>query len=298
LVVGHRGACGYRPEHTLASYELAALMGADYIEPDLVSTADGVLVARHEPEIGSTTDVGSRPEFASRRTVKEVDGESVEGWFVDDFSLEELKTLRACERIPDVRPANVRFDAAWEIPTFEELLELARRLGVGVIPETKHPSYFASVGLPLEPGLVAALDGFGGPVIVQSFETENLRALAGTFAGEIVQLFNSVGLSPADGSGVTYGDLASPKGLAGVAEYAEWVGPPKSYVWRDGAATAFVADAHAAGLRVMPYTFRREAQFLGDFGSAIEEFRAFFAAGVDGVFTDNPDLAVAARLSA
>ncbi|MDQ1713437.1 MAG: glycerophosphoryl diester phosphodiesterase, partial [Frankiaceae bacterium] len=189
------------------------------------------------------------------------------------------------------------FDGAWEIPTFDEILELARRLGVGVIPETKHPSYFASVGLPLEPGLVAALDGFGLPVIVQSFETENLRALAGTFAGEIVQLFNSVGRSPADGSGVTYGDLASPSGLSGVAAYAEWVGPPKSYVFRDGAATSFAEDAHAAGLRVMPYTFRREAQFLADFGSAIEEFREFFAAGVDGVFTDNPDLAVAARLS-
>jgi glycerophosphoryl diester phosphodiesterase len=289
IVVGHRGACGYRPEHTLASYQLAARMGADFVEPDLVSTRDGVLVARHEPEIGSTTDVASRPEFFNRRCEKVVDGAVVEGWFVDDFTLAELKTLRACERLPDVRPGNVRFDGLFEVPTFLEILELARRMGVGVIPETKHPTYFASVGLALEDGLVRALDGFSLPVIVQSFEVGNLRDLRGRFAGESVQLFNAVGRSPFDRPDVTYGDLS----LAEVAGYADLVGPPKSYVL----GSPFVEEAHAAGLRVVPFTFRREAQFLGEFSDPVAELRAFMAAGVDGVFTDSPDLARAVQMS-
>ncbi|MGQ0480730.1 MAG: glycerophosphodiester phosphodiesterase family protein, partial [Pseudonocardia sp.] len=180
LVIGHRGAAGYRPEHTLASYELAARLGADYLEPDLVSTADGVLVARHEPEIGTTTNVARRPEFASRRVTKTVDGVRTHGWFVEDFTLEELRTLRAVERIPQVRPTNTGYDGHFGVPTFEEILELSARLTdelgrvVGVYPETKQPSYFAALGLALEPPLVAALRAAGldrpdAPVFVQSF---------------------------------------------------------------------------------------------------------------------------------
>src|SRR5215213_7342504 len=188
LVIGHRGAAGYRPEHTLASYELAARMGADYIEPDLVSTKDGVLVARHEPEISTTTDVADHPEFADRRTTKTIDGAPVTGWFTEDFTLAELKTLRAKERIPDIRPQNTAYDGLFEVPTFQEVLDLRKRLSkelhrqIGVYPETKHPSYFRSIGLPLEERLVQALrdnklDRKKSPVFVQSFEVGNLQAL-------------------------------------------------------------------------------------------------------------------------
>src|SRR5262245_61276618 len=163
IVIGHRGAAGYRPEHTLASYALAARMGADYVEPDLVSTKDGVLVARHEPEISQTTDVASHPEFAGRRTTKTIDGNPVTGWFTDDFTLAELKTLRAKERIPDLRQRNTIYDGRYEIPTFQEVIDLVKRLSreqhrqIGIYPETKHPTYFRSEGLPLEPGLVRTL---------------------------------------------------------------------------------------------------------------------------------------------
>src|SRR5215213_9873854 len=188
LVIGHRGAAGYRPEHTLAGYELAARMGADYIEPDLVSTKDGVLVARHENDITATTDVADHPEFAGRRTTKVIDGTSITGWFTEDFTLAELKTLRAKERIPAIRPANTQYDGQFEIPTFQEVLdlrkELSKELGreIGVYPETKHPSYFRSIGLPLEPALVRTLTRNGlnrpnAPVFVQSFETGNLKVL-------------------------------------------------------------------------------------------------------------------------
>ena len=187
-VVGHRGASGYRPEHTLASYETAILQCADYIEPDLVATKDGVLVARHENEISGTTDVAARAEFAARKTTKTVDGRSVTGWFTEDFTLAELKTLRAKERLPAVRPANTAFDGLYEVPTFDEVLDLARHSvtcdgrPVGVYPETKHPTYFDSIGLSLEEPLVAQLTANGlndrhAPVIIQSFETGNLRQL-------------------------------------------------------------------------------------------------------------------------
>ena len=155
IVIGHRGASGYRPEHTLASYELAIEMGADFIEPDLVSTKDHVLVARHENDITATTDVADHPEFADRRTTKMIDGVAVTGWFTEDFTLAELKTLRAKERLPDVRPANTAFDGLYEIPTFQEVIDLAKRATVGIYPETKHPTYFRSIGLPLEEPLVA-----------------------------------------------------------------------------------------------------------------------------------------------
>src|SRR4051812_9580278 len=225
LVIGHRGAAGYRPEHTLASYRLAIELGADYIEPDLVSTRDGVLVARHENQIGATTDVAERPEFARRRVTKAVDGREVTGWFTEDFTLAELKTLRAVERLPGVRPANTWYDGHFQIPTFDEVLELAeqggRRRGVtiGVYPETKHPSHFAALGLGLEEPLVAALrrhhlDRPNAPVLVQSFETGNLRALASVLSVPLVQLVAAHG-SPVDDDR-SYADLLTPAGLADV----------------------------------------------------------------------------------
>ena len=167
LVIGHRGASGHRPEHTLASYELAARLGADFLEPDLVATADGVLVARHEPELGATTDIARRPEFADRRTTRVVDGTPRTGWFVDDLTAAELRTLRAVERLPALRPANTRYDRCFPVPTFAEILDLRARLSrelgraIGVYPETKTPGYFADRGIPLEPALVDALRGAG-----------------------------------------------------------------------------------------------------------------------------------------
>src|SRR5215510_14577075 len=182
IVIGHRGASGYRPEHTLGSYELAIAMGADYIEPDLVSTKDHVLVARHENDISGTTDVADHPEFADRRKTKVVDGLSITGWFTEDFTLAELRTLRAKERLPDLRPANAVFDKQFQIPTFQEVISLAKREGVGIYPETKHPTYFDRLGLSLEEPLVAALRANGldrkqAPVFIQSFEVSNLKEL-------------------------------------------------------------------------------------------------------------------------
>ncbi len=325
LVIGHRGASGYRPEHTLASYELAARMGADFIEPDLVTTADGVLVARHEPEIGGTTDVAARSEFADRRTTKDVDGVEFTGWFAEDFTLAELKTLRAVERIPEVRQGNTVYDGLFEVPTFEEVLELRARLSdelgreIGVYPETKHPTYFAAQGRPLEPALVEALTDAGlnradAPVFVQSFETTNLRALDAELEVPLVQLLSAEG-APADlvaaGDPRTYADLVTPEGLADIAGYADGIGPEKTQVIaRDAAGalgepTGLVDRAHAVDLLVHPYTFRNENQFLPvdlrsgpdptAYGDALAEYAAYFAAGVDGVFSDNPDTAITAR---
>ncbi|NMH98673.1 glycerophosphodiester phosphodiesterase [Pseudonocardia acidicola] len=325
VVIGHRGASGYRPEHTLASYELAARMGADFIEPDLVSTADGVLVARHEPEIGGTTDVAEHPEFADRRTTKTIDGIVCEGWFTEDFTLAELRTLRARERIADVRQENTIYDGRYAVPTFDEILALRAALSaelgreIGVYPETKHPGYFTSIGRPLEPGLVAALDRAGlnepgAPVFVQSFETANLRALRGQLHVGLIQLLDAV-CGPADlasaGDPRRGVDLITPEGLADIATYADGIGPDKDMViTRDtdgvlSAPTALVADAHAAGLLVHPYTFRNENRFLpaqfrsaggdAEYGDAFAEYEAFLRAGIDGLFADNPDTAVAAR---
>jgi glycerophosphoryl diester phosphodiesterase len=303
IVIAHRGASGHRPEHTLAAYELGARQGADYIEPDLVSTRDGQLVARHENEISGTTDVAERPEFADRRTTKAIDGKSMDGWFTEDFTLAELKTLRAKERIPELRPGNAKYDGRYEIPTFQEVIDLAARLAVGIYPETKHPAYHRSIGLPLEPGLVAALrrgglDDPGAKVFVQSFEAENLRALRDELAVPLVRL-----LGP--------GAAVTPEALSTIAEYADAVGPSKVHIVpRDAAgaslpATSFVADAHRARLLVHPYTFRRENAFLpaelraGDdpaaAGDLAAELRQFFALGVDGVFSDFPDIAAEAR---
>jgi len=293
LVIAHRGASGHRPEHTLAAYELGARLGADYLEPDLVSTADGVLVARHEPEIGATTDVGARPEFADRRTTKRVDGVDRTGWFVEDFTLAELKTLRAVERIPRVRPSNATYDGRFEVPTLTEILALRARLSaelgreIGVYPETKHPTYFARLGLALEAPLVAelaaaGLNSTGAPVFVQSFEQANLRLLRGMTPLPLVQLI------AADGP------LCTPAGLIAVSRYAAAVGPAKELVLRPG---RLVADAHAAGLAVHAWTFRDEARYAAVPGGPHAEYAAARRAGVDGVFTDHPATAVAARLS-
>ncbi|MBW4052194.1 MAG: glycerophosphodiester phosphodiesterase [Proteobacteria bacterium] len=326
IVIGHRGASGYAPEHTLASYFIAIEQGADYIEPDLVMTRDGVLVARHENEIGGTTDVAARAQFAGRRTTKAIDGVSVTGWFTEDFTLQELKSLRARERIPELRPANTRLDGTLEIPTLEEILALAREgrerrgeraraLGlpppapIGVYPETKHPSHFAALGLAMEEPLVAALERYGyrgaaGCAYLQSFETGNLRRLRRLTELPLVQLIEAAG-APYDciarGEARTYADLVTPRGLEEIARYASCIGPAKSLVipreadGRSMGATSLVADAHAAGLKVHPWTFRAERAFLPAGVDLESELREFLTAGIDGFFTDQPDVGARAR---
>jgi glycerophosphoryl diester phosphodiesterase len=324
LVIGHRGASGYRPEHTLAAYRLAIDMGADYIEPDVVATRDHVLVDRHENEIGGTTDVADRPEFAGRRTTKTIDGVEVTGWFTEDFTLAELRTLRARERLPDLRPANTAFDGLYQVPTLQEVIDLAKRHRVGIYPETKHPTYFDSIGLSLEEPLVQTLhaNGYRGrnaPVFIQSFEVANLRELNRRTRVPLVQLLDATG-QPYDfvvaGDPRTYQDLATPEGLREIATYADGVGPNKNLIVpRDDAGnlldpTSFVRDAHRAGLVVHPWTFRKENNFLPNdlregnpaspeflraTGNAPAEFRLFFRLGVDGLFSDHPDTAVASR---
>jgi glycerophosphoryl diester phosphodiesterase len=325
LVFGHRGASGYRPEHTLASYELAIRLGADYVEPDLVSTKDGVLVARHENEISGTTDVADHPEFAARRTTKTIDGVAVTGWFTEDFTLKELKTLRAKERLPLVRTGNTRYDGRFEIPTFAQVLRLVatweKKLGtkIGVAPETKHPTYFDSIGLSLEEPLVETLERFGkndkrSKVVIQSFEVSNLKDLNYETDVPLVQLTGATG-GPFDlaSKGTTYAQIVSADGLRKVARYADWVGPEKSQVMPRNAAGAttrpstLVRDAHRAGVRVVVYTVRDENQFLptnfrvgggvdpnakGDVRGEVEQL---LSAGVDGVFCDFPDSCVDAR---
>ncbi|MFH8494527.1 glycerophosphodiester phosphodiesterase family protein [Streptomyces coeruleorubidus] len=308
LVIGHRGAAGWRPEHTAASYTYAVQTGADWIEPDLVPTKDHVLVVRHENEISQTTDVARRPEFADRRTTKTVDGRSVTGWFTEDFTLAELKTLRAVERLPQVRNRNTVFDGREEVMTFQEVVDLARKLSkahgrtIAVFPETKHPTYFRSIGLPLEPKLASAIrrNRLGRrECVVQSFEPTSLKRMTGLG----VPLWQALGTTggPYDLPTTTYREMMTPDGLADIAEYADWIGPDKSSL----VGTSLLADAHAAGLRVGPYTFRAENQFLPaefrrgtgstDFGDAFAEYALYYRWGVDAVVTDFPDLAVMAR---
>jgi glycerophosphoryl diester phosphodiesterase len=326
LVIAHRGASGYRPEHTLASYALGARMGADYIEPDLVTTKDGVLIARHEPEIGGTTDVAEHPEFADRKVTKVLDGVEVNGWWAEDFTLAEIKTLRAKERIPAIRPGNAAFDKTYRIPTFQEVIDLSERLSkelrrpIGIYPETKHPTYFRSIGKPLEPALIRTLERNGlnrkrANVFVQSFETTNLKQLNNRLKVPLVQLMDSATARPYDlvakGDPTTYGDLATRKGLRGIARYADGVGPnaqlivPRNPDGSSAAPTSFVTDAHEAGLLVHPFTFRRENSFLplerrssadpAGIGDLKGEIQKFIQLGVDGYFTDNPDVGVLAR---
>lgn len=325
VIVGHRGASGYRPEHTLASYELAARMGADYIEPDLVTTKDHVLVTRHEPEISGTTDVAAHPEFADRKKTKNLDGVATTGWFTEDFTLKELKTLRAKERIPALRQHNTVFDGHYQIPTFQDVIDLTKRLSrelgrpIGIYPETKHPTYFQQQGLALEPELIKALNrnNLNRPdakVFVQSFEVANLKALDKQLRVPLVQLTSSVG-APYDfvvsGDKRTYADIVSAKGLQEVASYADGVGPSKDQIipldaaGKLGTPTNLVRDAHRAGLVVHPYTFRVENNFLpadfdsdavpSDSGNLFGEIAAYRKVGIDGLFSDNTDIAVAAE---
>ncbi|HKD96938.1 MAG TPA: glycerophosphodiester phosphodiesterase [Micromonosporaceae bacterium] len=322
LVIGHRGAAGYRPEHTLASYELAARMGADFIEPDLVTTSDGVLIVRHEPEFGGTTNVASHPEFAGRRTTKLLDGVSVTGWFTEDFTLAEIKTLRAIERLPGVRQRNTMYDGLFDVPTFEEVLNLRERLShelrreIGVYPETKHPTYFRAQGLALEPALVAALrkhnlDHRDSPVFVQSFEFHNLEDLRHNVGLRSPMVFLGATSGTPFNDPRPYADYFSRAGLAEIATTVNGVGPDKNQLIprkADGtldAPTSVISDAHAAGLVLHPYTFRAENQFLpaelrvgtdpNAYGHALDEHVIFLNAGIDGVFTDQADIGVLAR---
>ncbi len=314
IIIAHRGASGERPEHTIAAYMLAIEQGADFIEPDLVLTKDGVLVARHENEISETTDVSAKPEFADRKTTKTIDGQKMTGWFTEDFTLAELKTLRAKERLPQLRKANKAYDGQFEVPTFEEVLELAKERGVGVYPETKHPSYFASIGLPHERPLLALLTKYGhtektAPVFIQSFEVGNLQALRPKTKLRLIQLMDEKG-SPADRTDLSYPEMATPRGLKAIAAYADGIGPnkalviPRNLLGNLGKPTALVIDAHKVGLAVHPWTFRRENYFLPlaqrsgvdprGLGDLESEIKAFLAAGVDGLFSDNPAQAVTA----
>jgi glycerophosphoryl diester phosphodiesterase len=339
IVIGHRGASGYRPEHTLAAYELAIEMGADYIEPDLVSTKDGVLIARHENEISGTTDVANRPEFANRKTTKTIDGKPVTGWFTEDFTLAEIKTLRAKERIPELRPGSTKYDGLYEVPTLQEVIDLAKKKSaekgrtIGIYPETKHPTYFDSIGLSLEEPLVKILSENGytdadDAVFIQSFEVANLKFLKTLTDLPLVQLFDASTAKPYDfvasGDSRTYGDLLTSSGLNAIAQYASGIGPwkrliiPADTVDNNGDGqpddlngdgvisdadkpllqpTSLINDAHAAGLLVHAYTFRSEDFFLApDYNGNPElEYEQFFKLGIDGVFSDFPDTAVAVR---
>jgi glycerophosphoryl diester phosphodiesterase len=324
-VIGHRGASAHRPEHTLPAYEAAIAMGADYIEPDLVSTKDHVLVARHENEISGTTDVAARPEFADRRTTRTVDGRPVTGWFTEDFTLAELKTLRAKERVPDLRPDNTAFDGLPEIPTFEEVVRLALKHDVGVYPETKHPTYFDSIGLSLEEPLLEVLNRYRvRKAFIQSFETANLRELSTKTRLPLAQLI-TFGGAPYDwvaaGSTRTYDDMVTPAGLREVASYAGGIGVdtrrvvPQDASGRTLPPTTLVADAHRRGLDVHVWTVRNENSQLpadhrmGDAaspaypratGDVMGWVSRLIEAGVDGVFCDDPGIcrAVVSRKSA
>ncbi|MFD8568121.1 glycerophosphodiester phosphodiesterase [Streptomyces sp. NPDC059639] len=326
-VIGHRGASGYRPEHTLGSYQLALDMGAHVIEAgDICPTKDGHLVCRHEPEIGGTTDVSAHPEFASRKTTKIIDGVSTTGWFTEDFTLAELKTLRAKERIPGNRQHNTLYDGRWEIPTFEEVLawraEQSRKRGreVWIYPETKHPTYFRKLGLGLEERLAKILRAHGlhkknSPVILQSFEPTSIQRLNKLVDNPLAVLLSTANSRPADfvdiGDPRTVADLITPKGLAEIAGYANGIGPtldliiPKDASGKLLAPTTLVKDAHTAGLILHPYTMRNENTFLpADFkkgtdpnayGDAFGAFKAYYATGIDGIFSDNCDTALLAR---
>lgn len=327
IVIAHRGASGYVPEHTLAAYAMAILQGADFIEPDLVITKDGHLIARHDNALDLTTDVSSRPEFAGRKATKTVDGVVVTGWFSEDFTLEEIKQLRAIERIPGVRPANTRFDGQFEIPTLQEVIDLAQAyekfLGyrIGLYPEIKHPTYFDRLGLPLEEPLVRVLrrNGYEGRnkrVFIQSFEINNLRKLKSMTRIPLVQLLWIEGKPydvEAGGGSLTYEQMATPAGLAQIASYAQGVGPEKRFIIPlDSAgnldpsrATQFVQHAHAVRLQVHPYTFCSENVFLptnfrsssdpNALGDGDGEIKTFLRTGIDGFFTDHTDRGIVAR---
>ena len=324
LVLGHRGAPAHRPEHTLASYAKAIADGADYIEPDLVPTKDGVLVARHENNITDTTDVARRPEFAARKATKTVDGENHTGWFTEDFTLAELKTLRATERLGAVRPESQRYDGQFQVPTFEEVIDFtaaeasARGRVIGLIPELKHSTYFAKIGLPLEDRFLAILGAHDytrrNPVEIQSFEIANLRYLRSKLGRpahiKLLQLTDEPAVIPADvaaaGGKTTVADMLTAAGLKEIATYADAVGPwtrtlmPLEANGTLGQPNKVVEDAHAAGLLVRTYTFRPENRFLAanfrngagenahNEAGAVAELKRYLALGIDGFFIDDP----------
>ncbi len=315
IVIAHRGASGLRPEHTLAAYDLAIDQGADFIEPDLVPTKDDVLVARHENAIADTTDVADHPEFASRRTTKTIDGHNLTGWFVEDFTLAELKTLRAKERLPKLRPANTAYDGRFEIPTLAEIIALAKRRSaetgrtIGIYPETKHPTYFAGIGHPTDLLLVAQLKAAGwdsatAPVFIQSFEVKNLQRLHAVTRVRLIQLIDGEG-GPADAAQPSYAAMITPAGLKAVAGYAYGIGPNKGMLWAGTMPSSLVADAHEAGLRVHPWTYRAENMFVPDrfrrgtdpaaHADIAAEIDAGLAQGIDGFFTDFPLYGAQAR---
>jgi glycerophosphoryl diester phosphodiesterase len=354
LVIGHRGATGYLPEHTLESYALAIEIGANYIEPDLVMTSDGHLIARHEPNIINTTDVRDHPEFAARKRIAVVDGAAEEGWFASDFTLAEIKTLRAVQALGE-RPQ--QFNGKFGIPTLDEIIALAKRKtqekkrSIGIYPETKHPTYHRALGLPLEEQLVAALKRAGwnrrnAPVFIQSFEQANLQALRKMTPVRLIQLVDANDVN-ADGTldftppydrpydwtvsgdptllARTFAYFVTDAGLKEVKTYADGIGPYKRYIVSTLAADVngdgvvgdengdglideadrkllpagdLVQRAHQQGLLVHPYTFRNEQRRLpADYaGNPVNEYLQFYRLGVDGVFSDFPDTALAARV--
>ncbi|MBA0125226.1 glycerophosphodiester phosphodiesterase [Haloechinothrix sp. YIM 98757] len=321
-IIGHRGAAGYRPEQTIAAFELAARMGVGYLECDLVSTADGVLVAGHGATLSQTTDVTERPEFADRRTTRTIDGTRIDDdWFVEDFTIDEIKTLRVREPSPAIRRYSTLYDDRYEIATLREIIDITATLSatlgrhIGLYLETKHPSYFRQIGKPLEPALVETLDQYGlnapgSGVYIQSFEVTNLLELREQLHLPLVQL-TWVASAPYDrvsaGDPRSYADMMTPEGLAEIATYAEAIGPRKdSIIPRTGddalgQPTSLVADAHDVGLAVHPYTFRAENAYLPrefrsslrrtDLGDMESEIEVFLAAGVDRLFVDHPDIA-------
>ncbi|HXP25573.1 MAG TPA: glycerophosphodiester phosphodiesterase family protein [Steroidobacteraceae bacterium] len=296
VVIAHRGASGERPEHTLESYRVAIEEGADYIEPDLVMTRDGVLIARHENEIGGTTDVAQHPAFAARRRTQVIDGEAFTGWFTEDFTLSEIKTLRARERLGELRPQNRQFDGRFAVPTFDEIMQLVmsanrhpgRNRPVGVYPETKHPAHFAAIGLPQELSLLDTLQRYqyakpGAPVFIQSFDPGNLQQLRSMTQLPLVQLLEH-----------ELGDLSR------IAKHADAIGIAKAL-----ATPQAVAAAHAANLRVHVWTFRAENEFLPQdlqvgtdpkvHGRLEDEIRRYLERGIDGFFVDFPAIGVRVR---
>lgn len=330
LVIGHRGASALRPEHTLESYQKAIDDGADFIEPDLVSTKDGILVARHENEISGTTNIASLPQFADRKKTKVIDGVSLNGWFTEDFTLNELQQLKARERIPQYRPKNQKYNDLYAIPTLDQIIELTnahyKKTGkiIGLYIETKHPTYFQKQNLAMEDTLLKTLSKYQytrdiAPVYLQSFEVNNLKYLKSQLDlhksvkhAQLIQLYDDKSKKPADyddqNVSTTYADMATIDGLKAVAKYADGVGPWKeTYIFEDKDTlkkpTSFIKDAHQAGLKVHPYTFRPENNFLPSTlkcstdpakadercpTGSIKEMQLYFKAGVDGVFTDDP----------
>jgi glycerophosphoryl diester phosphodiesterase len=296
VVIAHRGASGARPEHTLESYRLAIEEGADYIEPDLVMTRDGVLIARHENEIGGTTDVAQHPKFASRRRTQTIDGEALSGWFTEDFTLSEIKSLRARERLAELRLQNCRYDGHFEVPTFDEIMQLVMRANrqkggnrpIGVYPETKHPAHFAAIGLPLELALLDTLQRYqyaaqGSPVFIQSFDPGNLRQLRGMTGLPLVQLLER-----------ELGDLGE------IARHADAIGIAKALATAEA-----IRAAHAANLKVHVWTFRAENEFLPSdlkgaggpaaHGNLEAEIERYLQRGIDGFFVDFPAVGVRVR---